>query len=237
MDEFIRNGWLSKEELILHRMRSFHQRRIEELTLGQSQDKQDRTGKLLIHCIPEQAITYRNRYSARDLQKHGQELRAPDCKYWNSRFNADAFACNDSPGEMSSYSQLYRDGRLEAVLARATYSNEQVRFLCDSLCERVILQVTRQYLGFCKAIGISPPIWLFCTLVDVEGARTRPDWRTEGHVIDRPIVELPEMEIAALDINVDTHLRPLLDCIWNAMGFEASLNYDDAGNRRERRRQ
>ena len=61
------------------------------------------------------------------------------------------------------------------------------------------------------------------------------EWGDEGHVIDRPVVELPETEIAALDINVDTHLRPLLDCIWNAMGFEASLNYDEAGNRRERR--
>ena len=79
MDEFIREGWLSKEELILHRMRSFHHNRVEELKIGQSRDKQDKTGKLLIHCIPEQAITSRTRYSARELNKHGQELSAPDC--------------------------------------------------------------------------------------------------------------------------------------------------------------
>ena len=235
MDEFVSQGWLSKEELILHRMRSFHRNRVEELKSGQSRDKQEKSGKLLIHCIPEQAITSRNRYSARELQKHGQGLRAPDCTYWNPRFNADGFACNESPGELTTYSQLYRDGRLEAVLARVTYSNEQVRFLCDSVCERAILQVTRQYLGFCKAIGISPPIGLFCTLVGVEGARTRPDWRTEGHVIDRPVVELPEMELAALDLTLDAHLRPLFDCIWNAMGFEGSPNYDQAGNRQEPR--
>ena len=78
MDEFICNGWLSREELILHRMRSFHQTRIEEMKSSESRDKQERSGKLLIHCIPEQAITSRNRYSAHELSKHSQELRAPD---------------------------------------------------------------------------------------------------------------------------------------------------------------
>ena len=77
MDEFVSQGWLSKEELILHRMRSFHRNRVEELTIGQARDKQEKDGKLLIHCIPEQAIVSRTRYSVRELQKHGQELRAP----------------------------------------------------------------------------------------------------------------------------------------------------------------
>jgi hypothetical protein len=235
MDEFILNGWLSREELILHRMRSFHRNRVEELKSGQSRDKQEKNGKLVIHCIPEQAIVSRTRYSVRELSKHSQELKAPNCSYWNPRINADGFACSDSPNGFSGYSQVYRDGRFEAVMTRATFSREQVRFLCDSACERAILQVTKQYLAFCKAIGIAHPIWLFCTLVDVEGARYHSEWDHEGHVIDRPVVELPELEIAVLDIIVDMHLRPLLDCIWNAIGIEASLNYDEAGNRRERR--
>jgi len=235
MDEFICNGWLSREELILHRMRSFHRNRVEELK-GQSRDKQEKNGKLVIHCIPEQAVTSRKRFSVSDLSKHSQELRAPDCSHWNPRINADGFACSDSPHGFSGYSQVHRDGRLEAVMTRATFSRENTRFLLDSVCERAILQVTRQYLGFCKAIEIAPPIWLFCTLVDVQHATFHSEWGDEGHVIDRPVVELPEMELAALDLTLDTHLRPLLDCIWNAMGFEGSPNYDANGNRQEKRR-
>ena len=97
MDETTLNGWLSREELILHRMRSFHRNRVEELKSGQTRDKQEKNGKLVIHCIPEQAIMSRTRYSVRELSKHGQELRAPDCSYWNPRINADGFACSDSP--------------------------------------------------------------------------------------------------------------------------------------------
>jgi hypothetical protein len=236
MDELIFNGWLSKEELILHRMRSFHRNRIEELKSGQARDKQEKNGKLVIHCIPEQAVTSRKRFSVSDLSKHSQELRAPDCSYWNPRINADGFACSDSPDGFSGYSQVYRDGRLEAVMTRASFRSENRHVLVDTTCERAILQVTKQYLAFCKAIEISAPIWLFCALVNVEGAGFYSEWPTERRPIDRPVVELPEMEIAALDSNVDTHLRPLLDCIWNAIGFEGSLNYDEAGNRRERRR-
>ena len=235
MDEFIRNGWLSREELILHRMRSFHQTRVAELKSGQSRDKQDKTGKVLIHCIPEQAITSRKRFSAHELSERGQELRAPNCTYWNPRFNANGFACSDSPSNFSGYSQLYRDGRLEALMTRATFREENRHFLLDSACERAILQATKQYLAFCRAIGIAPPIWLFCALVDVQGAIYYSHWSEGGHVIDRPVIELPEMELAALDDVSDAQLRPLFDCIWNAMGFEASLNYDEAGNRRERR--
>lgn len=236
MDEHVRECWLSKEELIFHRMRSFHHRRIAELKGGQSADKEDRNGKLLIHCIPEQAITSRKRYSGHELQQHGQELRAPDCNYSNPRFNADGFVWADSPSGFSSYSQLYRDGRLEVLMAGATFRGEKGGlFFRDSPCERVILQATKQYLGFCKAIGLSSPVWLFCTLVDVQGAAFYSQWGNEGHVIDRPIVQLPEMELTAFDIQVDVFLRPLLDCMWNAMGFAGSLNYDEGGNRRERR--
>ena len=68
----------------------------------------------------------------------------------------------------------------------------------------------QQYLTFCKAIGIVPPMWLFCTLVDVQDATFYSEWGSEGHAIDRPVVELPEMEVAHLDINVDTRPSTLI---------------------------
>ena len=122
-------------------------------------------------------------------------------------------------------------------MGRATFHQENGHFLVDSTCERAILQVTKQYLAFCKAIDIVPPIWLFCSLVDVEGAKYYSRWGggREGHPIDRPIVELPETELAALDLDVDARLRPLMDCIGNAVGFKESQNYDEHGNRREER--
>jgi hypothetical protein len=52
--------------------------------------------------------------------------------------------------------------------------------------------------------------------------------------IERAVVFLPEFEIESLDIEPVTHLRPLFDCLANAVGLERSLNYDEHGNRRER---
>ena len=50
----------------------------------------------------------------------------------------------------------------------------------------------------------------------------------------RPVVFLPEFEVDSLDIEPVTHLRPLFDCLANAVGLERSLNYDERGSRSER---
>jgi len=41
--------------------------------------------------------------------------------------------------------------------------------------------------------------------------------------------------MTSCDIDPVTHLRPMIDVLWNAVGLERSLNYDEQGNRTVRR--
>jgi hypothetical protein len=41
---------------------------------------------------------------------------------------------------------------------------------------------------------------------------------------------LPEVIVENYDIKVDDVLKPQFDLIWNACGFQRSLNFDENGN-------
>ncbi len=50
------------------------------------------------------------------------------------------------------------------------------------------------------------------------------------HPIDRDLLLLPEAVIENYSIKSEEILRPLFDLIWNACGFQRSLNFDKNGN-------
>ena len=230
-----REGWLSAEEVVHHRMESFHRQRVEGIVGGDSPFCLKPGGSLIIHLIPAEAVRSRKRYSASDLKAHGKGLRPLGEQSGHVRFNSEGYAGYDREGDVGAYSQLHRDGRLEAVMTDATYEQHGARALRDGFCERAIFEVVGEHLRFCKGIGIAAPVWAFVALSGCKGVRGR-SWDGLGdEAIERPVVFLPEFEIESLDIEPVTHLRPLFDCLANAVGLERSLNYDEQGNRRERR--
>lgn len=53
----------------------------------------------------------------------------------------------------------------------------------------------------------------------------------EKATIDRDILNLPEIIIEKQDLDVERLLHPIFNMIWNACGYEKSLNYDDNNKR------
>ena len=54
-------------------------------------------------------------------------------------------------------------------------------------------------------------------------------WFDETFPIDRDVVLIPEIIIEEYDLNSPQLLKPILDSVWNACGFERSLNYTKDG--------
>ncbi len=94
------------------------------------------------------------------------------------------------------------------------------------------------YLPFAKTLALEPPFWMFAALVGCEEARiyVHRSWQElSQHAIDRSIVCLPETKIDSFDTDPASHLRPMIDVLWNAVGLEQSFNYDEHGNRKPQR--
>jgi hypothetical protein len=199
-------------------------------------------GMLVGHMMPQACVEKRIRFDAVDLKKHSQHLPPLGQDHGHQRFNADGVVVEDGrDATWRGFSQLLRDGRLEAATSPVVFPKQQngAKYLSDRICETSLLKLVPAYLRFCASITIEPPVWLFAAISGVTGVRMQlnADWGDLSELtIDRPVLHLPEAEITNLEVKTDDLLRPLFDAMWQAAGIERSLNYDTDGNRQERRR-
>lgn len=252
MNEPVNHAFLSEEEILLHRMETFHRQRVERIASGQSPLGKRDDGFLVVHLLPHSLFKVRQRFDGSTLKQHGSKLSAfgDQGRYAVSRFNVDGLLNLDSEQAPESYSQVFRDGRLEAVMSAITFETNgryaqpdqqpvrQPRYLRDTTCERAVFRLVPEYLTFCEGIGISEPVSLFSALIGCSGMRFYSEWghRFGQYVIDRSPAFLPDFEVSSTDEKPEQWLRPWCDLLAQAMGFEKSPNYDENGNWRERRR-
>lgn len=231
----------SEAELVLQRMRQFHRERVETIQKDQSHIRLNDPSRLVIHLIPEEAVRAPKSLAAVELKRAAHSIRPLGERnggYSEGRFNADGYLLYSGREAVRHYSQLYRSGVCEGVMAEAVFRPEkEVKILRENWCEEAILGAMNGYLTAAKYLGLQPPIWMFAALVGCEGARIRVnrEWsELSENAIDRTVVSLPESKVDSFGIDPAKHLHSMLDVLWNAAGVEKSLSYDAQGNRNPR---
>lgn len=234
--------WLSEDEVIFHRMEAFHRQRVDAVAAGQSPiDKPE--GILVLHVVPRVCVQDTRRFDGAKLKEHGAMFPALGGRVGYTRFNVDGLLSYDGREQVRAYSQLFRDGRLEAAMSEVAFRvnlQQQNSPLClrDSMCEKAVQQVVGEYLRFCKAIGLTPPFHLFSAIIGCKGVRLCTDMRFRDlseFAIDRSPAFLPDVVIDSLDAEPVKVLRPWCDTLWQGCGVERSYSFDQAGNWHERR--
>lgn len=235
------NGYFTSDEhAAFERLSSFHRNRLE-LVKHAARPSDNIAGVLVVHLLPQSSFG-RAQFAGSVLRRHGTAVGTAWCgssvSYYG-RFNADGWLMPESKEASRSYSLLFRDGRLEAVLHDVCYTDNQTKIVRASRCEEAILRIVPAYLEFCKAIGIQGPIWLFSSLIGLHEARfrTNPDWNDFGdYKIESATTPLPETVIDPCETDHSQLLRRWCDGFWQAGGIDQSLNYESDGIRRPRSR-
>lgn len=230
-------AWLSEEDMTYQRLTSYHRDRVEALAEGAPPLSKRDGGIFIVHLIPQECVVGLNRFPASELRTHGSSIPALGQRFGQPRFNCDGYLAHSGSEAVDAYSQLLRDGRLEAAMSDIIYETQNTQILRVPMCEAALFQVVSGYLGFCKAIGLGSPIWLFAALVNCTGVRV-PDhprgMSVSQAAIDRSPAFLPECQITSFEIDAIQFLRPLCDAIWQSAGVEKSLSYDNEGQWHER---
>lgn len=189
----------------------------------------------VLHLIPLSSFNPNQAYDISKVASQPSKMPPVYCRGWSGRYNLDGFVTYAS-GEPYSYVQLSRNGIIEAVEGLMLEPHERQRLIPSVLYEQEFIGALRSYLALLKDMNVDLPILVFMTLLGVKGYSMSVDSLVHnGYPNERDILQLPETVVEDYASKAETILKPFFDSIWNACGFERSLNYSDADEWRPHR--
>lgn len=232
----IRDAFLLSETGI-DRIRAFREERLRNIKLNQGIIALREGAKLVMHLVPLEAFRIGRILDVEKAATSVSRIWPIGARHCAKRYNFHGLLCVGSyPTEAgdSSYTQVYRDGKIESVTTSAFGGPRSDPHLPVDFEERMFKGVERMR-KFQQEMGILPPIFLSFDMLGFKDRKLiyppmHGKYNGRENRIDRNNLELPQVVIASYDIPVEKILKESFDAIWNAADFPASPNYDDEGN-------
>lgn len=220
----------------IDRVRRFRDERVQTIAAGRGPRPLEGNGRLILHVVPLSATATSSKIDLDLALRNHQAFRPIAASGMSPRFNFEGFI-NERGGDLNhGYTQLFRNGALEATMAhilRQPDRDAPLRIPGLAL-ERYFFEVFGDYVNGLRNLGVDPPLVVMVTLEGVEGALYAVRANLAFNPIpplDRPTMLLPDCVIDEYGPTVAYHkaIRPAFDALWNAIGYSASEFFDDAG--------
>ncbi|MBA7512532.1 hypothetical protein ES705_04537 [subsurface metagenome] len=221
-------------ETITERIRNFRQDRIAKIFANETPVPFYDNAKIVLHLIPIISFNPAQSYDISEIASHPEKMPPIRSGGWN-RYNLDGFLTydEDREGRSRSYVQLFRNGIIEAIEGWLLRPHGEKLIIPSIRYEAELIKSLSAYLSLLRTLNVETPVFIFLTLLGVEGYSMAVDewrfWVDEIHTIDRDILLLPEVIMQSYDDRAEDVLRPCFDAIWNACGYPRDLYYNDAG--------
>ena len=221
------------------RFRDFTRDRIDILldperdTTGIAEER----GLLVCHIVPQLFLLTDHAFDIDSLYNDNfQMLRALNSMGQNRRYNFDGFMVFSGGDRLAAYTQVFRNGMIEAVMGDIHQEIEnRGKTIAGVWFEQEFFQAFPDYLRAYKAINIPPPYVVQLTLVGVRGAyyayRDDPWGRHQQPRLDRDRMFLSECTIESIESGEDIHkaIKPAFDSLYNALGQPECPNFSEDG--------
>lgn len=217
------------------RIRSFRRERLSMIVAQETPVPMNEGAKLVLHIIPIAAFDPAARFDVASLYDNSPRPLSA-LKGWNQRHNFDRHLTFENPPNVPfahTYLQTFRNGIIEAVDAYMLSPYEERRIIPSVDYEWEILQALPRFLSVQKNLGVEPPLFIMLSLLGVKDYIMDVNLgfnRWFGNPIERDALLVPEVVIEDFNVASDQVMKPIFDAVWNAAGWPASRNYDNAGN-------
>jgi len=214
-------------DAVIERIRTFRANRLLALGNGESPVPLKEGALIVLHVVPLQSMTSDIRIDISSNPGGVQNLRPMGASGWNNRINLDGRLTfrNVSDGRSYGYAQLFRNGIIETVLVEEGRDGSKI--IPSQAYEQYILEALRSYFPALNDLEISTPAYLFLSLLGVKDYRFAISHG--GGQSERDNILLPEIMVGQWSDSPQQIMHPAFDMVWNAFGFDRSLNYNDAG--------
>lgn len=216
------------------RVHQFRDERLKEIISGNRTRPLYGNGRLILHIVPLAAVTSRWQVDLAKARGIHQVFRPLDSMGMSPRFNFEGFS-NESGGDKNlGYTQIFRNGALEATLADIVSDHTGEKTIAGQKLERDIFEVFSGYLNGLRDLGVPPPLVILFTLEGVKGARyavRQRGYRYSEPTIEREILFLPECLVNEYGLEVDYHraVKPAFDALWNTTGRMSADSFSADG--------
>lgn len=210
--------------------------RLEEFRLERlakiASDEAIKGAKVVLHIQPFSSVDPAATIDFARTRSFGRYLFIPE--YYssiNQRVNFDGHLEYVEWGGRHNYVQIFRTGKIEAVTPDLVKDG----VILIKWFEERLIKTTQTYLTLLKDLGVAAPLMLNLTLLGVNGHKLKSSEyvvsvRAERAAIDRDDLLIPGQLIQSLEEKPERILHTSFNAVWNAAGFDESLNYDENEN-------
>jgi len=223
----------ARSEGTADKMRQFRLDRIAKILAGDAPARLPTVPLCVLHLLP---MRQADGALGVDPRAYQSEHRLPIIGgYGQFRLNLDGgLQCAMEGQVCTAYTQIFRDGRVEAVYAFTRKLESGLYNLPSTAYEREIIVWYDQLEPEIVRLGLGPPFVVFFSILRAslaEFAISRIEQffsRQDQVAFDRDVLLLPDVTIET-SIAGQFALRPVFDLVWQSAGFQGSLNYDEKG--------
>ena len=236
--EDLRRAFLESETLAT-KIRNFRSDRLSAISTNETFMPLLLGAKIILHLIPDSSFELGKRY---DFGTEWISDFPPICASgWSRRITFDGIMTywdDREKGFAYNYTHVFNNGVLEAVDAFMLQTRGERKIIPSIGYEEKLIDALNKYLYSFKKYQIELPAWVCLSLLGIKGYVMGVDtfWHDEVHSIDRDELIISPVRIESYDFPADQILKPAFDSIWNACGCKQSINYNENGTWKHKRR-
>jgi len=191
--------------------------------------------KIVLHLIPTSSFELGKVYDISGISP--TDIPPIRSSEWDKRINFEGlitYHSNRQTGKLGNYTQLFRNGIIEAVDTRilnphsiSMSPSEKCKYIPSTAFEWALVEAVNKYLQTLRIVEVDAPMWICLSLLDIKGYWMDAGVYNDYQTINRNDLLLPEIFVDDFNKQGEDILWPAFDSVWQACGFSRSLNYDE----------
>ncbi len=218
----------------LDRVLSFRDARLREIRVDGSSRPLAAGSRLILHIVPLASVVARWAVDLQSVYNAHIKFRPLGAMGMSPRFNLDGFI-NERGGDANhGYTQVYRNGIIEAAKADIARELQSGQSIPGGAMESQVFEVLPGYINTLRDLGVPPPLIVLFSLDGVAGVSYVVRQNTWGEPllnIERDTVLLPACYVDQYgsDIDYQRAVRPAFDALWNTAGYVNAQSFNQDG--------
>lgn len=218
----------------LEQAHRFRDERIARVCAGEDDRPLLSGGRLFLHIVPTAAFSGIVNLDIETVHSQHTSFHPFGSTGMSPRFNYYGFINERGGDDNHGYTQIFRNGCLEATKAGIVRERDGQRGIPGLGIEEQIFRVLSPYICGLRDVGVPPPLIVMFALEGVRGVHyhvQRNSWGDYEPPLPVDILHLPAAFIEDYGEEVDYHraVRPAFDALWNAIGYSSSQFFNNDG--------